>query len=174
MNTLENETLIPYQNIKQLIDCLIKTLLEFKSFLNKAMSNLKTQANDNSVEDFLNSIEYPTRKADGLLLLNIFKEKTGEKPVMWGPSIVGFGNYRYKYSSGKEMDWFSVGFSPRKHALSIHIMLSKTEIKPFLAKLGKHKQSAGCIYINKMSDVNEEIFREMIHTSINLIQTKNE
>jgi hypothetical protein len=138
------------------------------------MSELKTKATDTSVEDFLNSIEHPTRKADALLLLNIFKEKTGEKPVMWGPSIVGFGNYRYKYSSGKEMDWFPVGFSPRKQSLSIYIMLSKAEIEPFLAKLGKYKQSKGCIYINKMSDVNEEIFREMIRTSINLIQTKKE
>ena len=72
------------------------------------------------------------------------------------------------------MDWFPAGFSPRKQSLSIYIMREKEKIEPFLAKLGKYKQSKGCIYINKMSDVNEEIFREMIRTSINLVLTKNQ
>lgn len=136
------------------------------------MSELKTKATDDSVENFLNSIEHPTRKADGLKLLDLFKEETGERPVLWGSSIVGFGKYNYKYSSGKEMEWFPVGFSPRKQSLSIYIMLEKADLEPFLAKLGKHKKAKGCIYINKMSDVNEDVFREMIHTSINLIRTK--
>lgn len=138
------------------------------------MSELKTKATNESVTDYLDSIEHPTRKADGFLLLKIFQEETGEKPVMWGPSIVGFGKFNYKYSSGKEMDWFPVGFSPRKQSLSIYIMLSKEEIEPYLAKLGKFKKSKGCIYINKMSDVNEEIFREMIRTSINLVYNNNQ
>lgn len=138
------------------------------------MAELKTQASDASAEEFLNSIEHPGRKADGLKLLQIFKEETSEEPVMWGPSIVGFGKYNYKYSSGKEMDWFPVGFSPRKQSLSIYIMCGEADLEPFLAKLGKHKKSKGCLYINKMSDVNEEIFREMIRTSINLVRTKNQ
>ncbi|MEB2775150.1 DUF1801 domain-containing protein [Algoriphagus sp. D3-2-R+10] len=136
------------------------------------MSELNTKATDDSVEGFLHSIEHPTRKADGLRLLDLFKEETGERPVLWGSSIVGFGKYNYKYISGKEMEWFPVGFSPRKQSISIYIMLEEADLKPFLAKLGKHKKAKGCLYINKMSDVNEEVFREMIHTSINLIQTK--
>ncbi|REG91415.1 DUF1801 domain-containing protein [Algoriphagus antarcticus] len=138
------------------------------------MSEIKTKANDTSVEDFINSIDQPIRKADGLKLLQLFKEETGESPVMWGDNIVGFGKYKYKYPSGKEMEWFPVGFSPRKQALSIYIMLENSELEPFLAKLGKHKKAKGCLYISKMSEVNEEIFREMIRTSINLIQTKTQ
>ncbi len=138
------------------------------------MSEIKTKANDTSVEDFINSIDQPIRKADGLKLLQLFKEETGESPVMWGDNIVGFGKFKYKYPSGKEMEWFPVGFSPRKQALSIYIMLENSELEPFLAKLGKHKKAKGCLYISKMSEVNEEIFREMIRTSINLIQTKTQ
>ncbi len=138
------------------------------------MSELKTKANDRSVDDFLNSIAHPTRREDGWKLLELFKEETGENPVMWGPSIVGFGKFNYTYPSGKEMEWFPVGFSPRKQSLSIYIMLENSELEPFLAKLGKHKKAKGCLYISKMSDVKENIFREMIRTSINLIRTKNQ
>ncbi|PZX51953.1 DUF1801 domain-containing protein [Algoriphagus chordae] len=138
------------------------------------MSELKTKATTESVEDFLNSIEQATRKADGLKLLKIFKEETGEEPVLWGPSIVGFGKYKFKYPSGKEMDWFPVGFAPRKQSISVYIMLGNADLEPFLAKLGKHKKSKGCLYIKKLSDVDEDIFREMIRTSINLVQSKNQ
>ncbi|WP_339752369.1 DUF1801 domain-containing protein [Algoriphagus aquimarinus] len=138
------------------------------------MSEIKTKATTDSVEDFLNTIEHPGRKADGLKLLQLFIEVTGEEPVMWGPSIIGFGKYNYIYPSGKEMEWFPVGFSPRKQSISIYVMLEKKDLEPFLAKLGKHKKSKGCIYINKMSDVDEEIFRKMIHTSIHLIQSKKQ
>ncbi|WP_057935732.1 DUF1801 domain-containing protein [Algoriphagus resistens] len=138
------------------------------------MSELKTKATDLSVEDYLQSVENPQRKADGLKLLQLFKEETGEEPVLWGPSIVGFGKMSYTYASGKEMEWFPVGFSPRKQSLSIYIMLENKKLEPFLNKLGKHKKAKGCIYINKMSDVNEEVFREMIRTSINLVRTKNQ
>ncbi|MEB2785202.1 DUF1801 domain-containing protein [Algoriphagus persicinus] len=138
------------------------------------MSEPKTKATDASVEDFLNAIEHPVRKADGLKLLQLFKEETGEKPVMWGSSIIGFGSFKYENNSGKEIDWPPVGYSPRKQSLSIYIMLGKEDLEPFLAKFGKHKKAKGRIYFNKMSDVKEEVFREMIHTSINLIRTKNQ
>ncbi|MFC5624719.1 DUF1801 domain-containing protein [Algoriphagus winogradskyi] len=138
------------------------------------MSELKTQPTNASVEDFLNAIEHPTRNDDGFKLLQIFKEETGKDAVMWGPSIVGFGSYSYQYSSGKVMDWFPVGYSPRKQSIAIYIMLEWTILEPFLSKLGKHKKSKGCLYINKMSDVDEEIFREMIRTSINLVYHNNQ
>lgn len=137
------------------------------------MSELKTKATDASVNDFLNAIEHPVRQADGFKLLQLFKEETEEEPVMWGPSIVGFGKYKYKYPLGKIMEWCPVGFSPRKHAISIYIMLENTHLEPFLAKLGKHKKSKGCLYINKLADIDIKVLSEMIRTSINLIQTKN-
>ncbi|UZD24252.1 DUF1801 domain-containing protein [Algoriphagus halophytocola] len=137
------------------------------------MSELKTKPTNDSVEKFLKSIEHPVRRADGLTLLEIFKEETGEPPTLWGPSIVGFGRYQYKYPSGKEMEWFPVGFSPRKQSLSIYIMLAKEKLEPFLKKLGKYKISKACIYINKLADVDEKVLREMIHSSINLINHKN-
>ena len=138
------------------------------------MAELKTQPTKESVLDFLNSLEHPDRKSDGLKLLQIFKEETGEEAVMWGPSIVGFGSYTYHYPSGKVMDWFPVGYSPRKQSLAIYIMLEWPILEPFLSKLGKHKKSKGCLYINKISDVDEEIFREMIRTSINLVYHNNQ
>lgn len=137
------------------------------------MSEPKTKATDASVEDFLNAIEHPLRKADGLKLLQLFKEETCEEPVMWGSSIIGFGSFKYKYNSGKEIDWPPVGYSPRKQSISIYIMVGKTALEPFLAKLGKHKKSKGCLYIHKFSDVEEGVFREMIRTSINLVRTNN-
>jgi hypothetical protein len=138
------------------------------------MSELKTVATNSSVKDFLNTITHPVRKADGFKLLQIFEEESGEKPVIWGPSIVGFGTYNYKYPSGKELKWFPVGFSPRKQAISVYIMLENAYLEPFLANLGKHKKSKGCLYINKLADIDELILREMIRTSINLIQTKTQ
>lgn len=137
------------------------------------MSELKTKATQTSVEEFINSIENSIRQADAFSLLEIFKEETGEKAVMWGPSIVGFGTFKYKNSSGKELDWFPLGFSPRKQALTIYIMLENIHLEPFLAKLGKHKKSKGCLYIKRLADIDEVILREMIRTSLNLIQTKN-
>ncbi|MEP0713970.1 DUF1801 domain-containing protein [Algoriphagus sp.] len=138
------------------------------------MSELQTIPTNAFVEDFLQTIEHPVRKADSLNLAKLFEEESGEKPMMWGPSIVGFGMFRYYYPSGKEMQWFPVGFSPRKQALSIYIMLENIHLQPFLEKLGKHKKAKGCLYINKLADIDETILREMIRTSINLIQTKNQ
>ncbi|SFT38472.1 protein of unknown function (DU1801) [Algoriphagus locisalis] len=138
------------------------------------MSEIKTKATDGSVENFLHTIDHPLRKQDGLKLLEIFKEETGEQPVLWGPSIVGFGKMTYTYASGKEMEWFPVGFSPRKQSLSIYIMLENKDLEPFLNLLGKHKKAKGCLYINKLADIDEKIFREMIRTSINLVRTKNQ
>ncbi|MDR7127800.1 hypothetical protein J2X69_000128 [Algoriphagus sp. 4150] len=138
------------------------------------MAELKTKATGDSVEDFLNSIAHPVRKEDGLRLLQLFRDETGEEPIMWGPSIVGFGKYSYKYPSGKEMEWFPVGFSPRKQSLSIYIMLGDKDLEPFLIKLGKYKKAKSCIYIAKLADIDEKIFREMIRTSINLVHTKTQ
>lgn len=126
------------------------------------MSELKTKATTASVEKFLEGISPEIRKQDGLKLLEIFKEETDQKAVMWGPSIIGFGNYSYTYNSGKKMDWFPVGFSPRKASLSLYLMRSHEDLAPLVSNLGKHKRGKGCIYINRLSDIDEQVLRDMI------------
>lgn len=126
------------------------------------MSDLKTKPTEESVLDFLNAIEHPVRKADGLKLLEIYQEETGEKAQLWGPSIIGFGSYAYKYPNGKTMDWFPVGFSPRKASLSFYLMRSHEDMQQDLDSLGKHKTGKGCLYANKLSDIDEKVLRKMI------------
>ncbi len=130
------------------------------------MSDMKTKPTDVKVEDFLNSVERPTRKQDGFELLRIMKEITNEKAVMWGPSIVGFGSYHYKYATGREGDMPLVGFSPRKQRLSVYIMPAFEEYKDLLGKLGKHKTGKACLYINKLADVDISILKEIITKSV--------
>jgi hypothetical protein len=133
------------------------------------MSN-KTQPTKASVTKFLNNIEHDTRRADGKRLLALFKEITGEKPVMWGDSIVGFGQYHYKYGSGREGDFLMAGFSPRKSNLSLYVMDGFKQRDELLAKLGKHKTSVACLYINKLSDVDESVLKDLIKQSYEHMQ----
>ncbi|MFN3235586.1 MAG: DUF1801 domain-containing protein [Pseudomonadales bacterium] len=133
------------------------------------MSN-KTQPTKASVTKFLNNIEHDTRRADGKRLLELFKEITGEKPVMWGDSIVGFGQYHYKYASGREGDFLMTGFSPRKSNLSLYVMDGFKQRDQLLAKLGKHKTSVACLYINKLSDVDESVLKQLIQKSYEHMQ----
>lgn len=122
----------------------------------------KTRATDASVEDFLDGLENPARRRDGLRLLALMKENTGEMPVMWGPGIVGFGSYHYRYESGREGDTVAVGFSPRKGSLSLYGLTYAPEAAELLPRLGKHKVGAGCLYINKLEDVDEAVLVELI------------
>ncbi|MHA7128082.1 DUF1801 domain-containing protein [Algoriphagus namhaensis] len=126
------------------------------------MSTLKTVPNKLPVDDFLKSVSPEIRKKDGFRLLQIFEEETQEKSILWGPSIVGFGSYDYQYPNGKTMKWFPVGFSPRKASLSLYLMRSHAEMMEELQQLGKHKRGKGCLYINKLSDVDEAVLRKMI------------
>ena len=131
------------------------------------MSELKTQANDGDVEAFLNAAP-ENRRADGLALLKLFSDITGEQPKMWGTSIVGFGQYHYKSErSRQEGDWMLTGFSPRKAALTLYLMLGHADYSALLAKLGKHKKGGGCLYINKLTDVDPAVLRELIERSFN-------
>lgn len=122
----------------------------------------KTRATDASVADFLDGVENPGRQRDGLRLLALMKENTGETPVMWGPGIVGFGSYHYRYESGREGDTVAVGFSPRKGSLSLYGLTYAPEAAELLPRLGKHKVGAGCLYINKLEDVDEDVLAELI------------
>jgi hypothetical protein len=137
------------------------------------MAELKTQKNDASVEAFLNSVENERRREDGFRLLELMREVTGEEPVMWGTSIVGYGNYHYKYASGQEGDWFLVGFSPRKQSLSLYIMSGFEKYDDLMSKLGKHKTGKGCLYVNKLADVDEQVLRNLVKQSYDHMKAAN-
>lgn len=129
------------------------------------MAELKTKPTDQKPEDFLNTIEPKAKREDAFALLQLFQTVTGEQAVMWGTSMIGFGMYHYKSDrSAQEGDWPLVGFSPRKQNLTLYIMAGNKD-NPLLKTLGKHKTSVGCIYINKLADVDQAILTKLIHTS---------
>ena len=130
------------------------------------MAELKTQKNDASVEVFLNSVPDERKRRDSYAILELMKDVTGEEPAMWGTSIVGFGSYHYKYASGRENEWFLVGFSPRKQNLTLYIMSGFDEYESLLANLGKHKTGKSCLYINKLEDVDQSTLRELVEKSV--------
>jgi hypothetical protein len=130
------------------------------------MAQLKTQKNDASVEEFLDSVANERKRQDSYAILELMQDVTGEEPAMWGTSIVGFGSYHYKYASGRENDWFLVGFSPRKQNLTLYIMSGFDEYESLLANLGKHKTGKSCLYINKLEDVDQSTLRELVEKSV--------
>lgn len=130
------------------------------------MAENKTKPTPKSVASYLAEIEDPVRQADCKTIASMMEELTGSKPKMWGESIVGFGDYRYKYASGREGDWFLAGFSNRKQSLTLYIMGYLEYYPEILEKLGKHKHGKGCLYIKKLSDVDLEVLRTLISTSI--------
>ena len=129
------------------------------------MAENKTQKTGAGVEEFLASVESKTRREDGQRVLELMKEVTGLEPEMWGPSIVGFGDYHYKYESGREGDFFLTGFSPRKQSLSLYIMAGFDAYEDLLSRLGKHRKGAACLYINKLADVDMDVLRDLVQQS---------
>jgi hypothetical protein len=130
------------------------------------MAELKTQPNDGSVEAFLESVENQRRREDAFTVLGLMKRVTGEEPVMWGPSIIGFGTYHYKYESGREGDWFVAGFSPRKQSLTLYIMSGFSKHDELMGKLGKYKTGKSCLYINRLDDVDMKVLEELVRSSV--------
>ncbi len=127
---------------------------------------VKTTQNSASVEDFINSIEGDNKRKDSFSLLEMMQKISQEEPKMWGKSLIGFGKLRYKSpASGREVDWFTIGFSPRKANISIYLMNLQIH-EESLKKLGKHKTGSGCLYINKLEDVNLTILEEIIRLTI--------
>lgn len=122
----------------------------------------KTTLNNHSVKDFIAQIEDHTRRADAQAVAALMEDVTGESPAMWGTAIVGFGAYHYKYESGREGDMPKIGFSPRKNALVLYLMLGAGSYAPLLDKLGKHKTGKGCLYIGKLDEVDQTVLRELI------------
>lgn len=131
------------------------------------MAKNKTTETETSVLDFIDAfVADEAKRNDAFELVKIMQEETGFEPKMWGPSIIGFGSYHYKYASGHEGDAPLAGFSPRKAAISLYVYLSEENIKELLSKLGKHKPAKGCIYVKRMSDIDVETLKKMISLSV--------
>jgi hypothetical protein len=130
------------------------------------MPENKTQPTTASVEAFIQAILEPRKREDSQTLLALMQEVTGLAPVMWGESMVGFGKVHYKYASGREGDYFMVGFSPRKQNLTVYFMDGFERHAANLARLGKHKTSVSCLYLNKLADIDLNVLREMLATSV--------
>ncbi len=131
------------------------------------MAELKTQKNKASVSAFLNSIIDERQRKDAKTIAKIMRDVTGAKATMWGSSIVGFGQYHYKYASGREGDWPLTGFSPRKGNISVYIMDGFKDRSNLLKKLGKHKTGKACLYIKRLEDIDLGVLRQLIQASVN-------
>jgi hypothetical protein len=125
------------------------------------MAEIKSKPTDVSVDAFLDTVQHPVRRADGKALRAMMERITGEPAVMWGPSMVGFGTYHYRYDSGHEADMCRIAFSPRSANLVLYVG-GFPEYEALLAKLGKHKRSKACLYLNKLADVDAEVLDEIV------------
>lgn len=130
------------------------------------MTQNKSVATEQSVENFINSIEHDGKRADAHELNDIFKRVTGYDPVMWGPSIIGYGAYHYRYATGREGDFLATGFSPRKANFSIYIMPGYADFSHILRDLGKHKIGKSCLYINKLADIDVNRLETLISAGL--------
>lgn len=130
------------------------------------MSALKTKPTRVTAAEFIAAVPDPVRRADAETLCAMMERLTGEEPVMWGPSIIGFGSYRYKYDSGHEGEMCRVGFSPRKTELVLYVLGASTEQEAALARLGRHRTGKGCLYVKKLADVDMAVLEELIRAKI--------
>ena len=130
------------------------------------MAELKTKRTNSSVKAFLDTVADDGRRKDCQALVRIMKKAAGAEPKMWGSSIIGFGDHRYKYASGRENDWFLVGFSPRKQDLTLYIMAGFDRYASLMKKLGKHKTSKSCLYITRLADVDQAVLEDLIDASV--------
>lgn len=134
------------------------------------MYELKTKENDRSVVEFIENVENPTKREDAFKLLDIFTETTGYQAKMWGPSIIGFGSYHYKYPTGHEGDAPLVGFSPRKAKISLYFATGDSKREELLENFGKHTTGKACVYINKLADVDVAVLKKLIEQSVRFLQ----
>ncbi|MDR7079222.1 hypothetical protein J2Y03_004280 [Neobacillus niacini] len=133
------------------------------------MYELQTKETDNSVIEFIEQVDSPKKREDAYRLLDIFAETSGFEAKMWGPSIIGFGAYHYKYATGHEGDAPLVGFSPRKAKISLYFAPGEKKREELLKVFGKHTTGKACVYINKVADINEDVLKEMINESITFL-----
>ncbi|OIK16187.1 hypothetical protein BIV60_05980 [Bacillus sp. MUM 116] len=133
------------------------------------MYELKTKENDRDVIEFIENVEAPKKREDAYKLIDIFSETTGFQAKMWGTSIIGFGYYHYKYESGHEGDAPLVGFSPRKAKISLYFAPGDPHREDLLKDFGKHTTGKGCVYINKIADIDVEVLKELIKQSVTFL-----
>lgn len=138
------------------------------------MAELKTKQTDQDVNEFINSFaDTEQKRKDSFVLLNLMKELTGFEPKMWGPSIIGFGSYHYKSErSSQEGDWPLIGFSPRKAAISLYVYTGAKEHEHLLAGLGKYKMGKACIYVKKLSDIDQDVLKRITKETIKFLRSK--
>jgi hypothetical protein len=137
-----------------------------------ANAKVKTTENKNSVKDFIKSVPDQQRQKDALAIIELMKKESGFEPKMWGPAIIGFGSYHYKYESGREGDAPLVGFSPRKTEFAFYLTSQFDQREELLKQLGKHKSAKGCVYIKKLEDVKVDVLKKMIANSIKYYKAK--
>ena len=130
---------------------------------------IKTKETNSSVEDFINSVKDEGQRKDSFILIKLMQKATNEKPKMWGSSMIGFGNKIYKSpATGREVEWFKIGFSPRKANISLHLVLDIKKYAAELKKLGKHKTGVGCLYINKLDDIEVKVLEKLINVAVKI------
>ncbi len=141
---------------------------EFTSFFiqkGNILAKLKTTENEGDVAAYLNEVEDEQKRKDCLAIMELMKQETKKEPKMWGGSIVGFGNYHYKYPTGREGDWFLTGFAPRKKNITLYIMAGFDDYGALLEKLGKYKTGKSCLYVNKLEDVHLPTLKKLVRQS---------
>ena len=132
----------------------------------------KTQATTASVEDYIAAITDDVKRNDSQTMLDLLKKITGDVPVLWGDSIIGFGSYHYQYESGREGDMPLIGFSPRKREFAIYIMSGFEQLQAHLKKLGKHKTGKSCLYIKRLSDININALSALMKESVGIVKSE--
>jgi uncharacterized protein DUF1801 len=137
------------------------------------MADNKTKPTELSVAAFIDAIADPTKRADAKALVKLMQDAAGEKPKMWGPSIIGFGSRHYRYDSGREGDMPLISFSPRKSATVLYSLSGSSDSKALLAKLGKHTTGKGCLYIKKLADVDQQVLEAMVKKSLAALRAGN-
>ena len=131
-----------------------------------AKAEIKTKETDASVDEFLNGVADEQQREDSYKVLEMMRRTTGDQPKMWGSAIIGFGNRVYTSpATGREVDWMKIGFSPRKGNLTLYVLNNSEKQEPLLEKLGKHKRGKGCLYIKRLSDVDEKVLEKLIVTA---------
>ena len=138
------------------------------------MAENKTRPTGESVEEFISSVDHAGRREDAERLDRIFRETTGFEPQMWGPSLIGYGRYHYRYDTGREGDFIATGFSPRKANMVVHILPGYADFGPILDRLGKHKLGKSCLYLGRLSGVDEGALRELIVAGLADLRRRHE
>lgn len=136
------------------------------------MSDNKTRPTDGDVASFLGGIEPADKRAEALRLNQLFRDATGFDPLMWGPSMIGYGRYQYVYDSGREGEFLATGFAPRAREFSIYIMPGYADFGEILGRLGKHRTGKSCLYVKRLSDIDEGVLRELIRAGLDDLATR--